>query len=96
MSTRPISVEADAWLRNHQADKAQEEPSEAATPIDPLKPRLLSIRETGAVLGVGRSTVYDLISQGAIRTVKIGRRALVPIEDLDAYLKRLLASSPTL
>jgi excisionase family DNA binding protein len=32
--------------------------------------------------GVGRSTLYDLIRSGRLRTVKIGRRRLVPVDAL--------------
>jgi excisionase family DNA binding protein len=39
--------------------------------------RLFSINETCRILGVGRTTVYKLISQNRLLTVKIGRRTLV-------------------
>jgi excisionase family DNA binding protein len=39
--------------------------------------RLLSIPETCDRLGLGRSTIYGLISRGALKTVHVGRRHLV-------------------
>jgi excisionase family DNA binding protein len=69
--------------------RPEETDSAAAIVLDP---KLISIKETCIVLGVGRSTVYELIGQGALRSVKIGRRSLVPVEELTAYVERLLAS----
>jgi excisionase family DNA binding protein len=42
-----------------------------------------------AALGVGRTTVYNLAARGDLRTVHIGRRALVTDESLRAYVERL-------
>ncbi|MDP8905439.1 MAG: helix-turn-helix domain-containing protein [Chloroflexota bacterium] len=40
--------------------------------------RLLSVDEAAAAAGVGRSLLYDLIARGRLRSVKAGRRRLVP------------------
>lgn len=40
-------------------------------------------------LGIGRSTMYELIAAGTIRTVKIGRRTLVAHEELQRYVRDL-------
>lgn len=45
---------------------------------NPSLPNLLSISETGRVLGVGRSTVYRLINSGQLQARHIGRRTLIP------------------
>lgn len=42
-------------------------------------------------LGVGRSTMYELIAAGTLSTVKIGRRTLVPHEELERYVRTLSA-----
>ncbi len=36
-------------------------------------------------LGVGRSTLYKLISDGKIKAVKVGNRTLIPQGELNAY-----------
>lgn len=41
------------------------------------------------ILGVGRSTLYTLIANGEIETVKIGRRTLIAHDELERYVKRL-------
>jgi excisionase family DNA binding protein len=43
---------------------------------------LITTTEAARQLGVGRSTLYDLIRSHRLRTVKIGRRRLVPVEAL--------------
>jgi excisionase family DNA binding protein len=40
--------------------------------------KLLSIDEAAHALGIGRSLTYDLISRGGLRTVRVGRRRLIP------------------
>ena len=40
--------------------------------------RLLSISEAARALGIGRSALYSEISARRIRSVKVGRRRLVP------------------
>ncbi len=42
-----------------------------------------------ARIGVGRSTFYQLMAEGQIHAVKIGRRTLVPEAELVAYVQRL-------
>jgi excisionase family DNA binding protein len=50
---------------------------------------LITIPEAGARLGVGRSTVYELIQAGEIETVHIGRAVRVPMASLRRYVDRL-------
>ncbi len=54
-----------------------------------LDPLLLPIEEAGRVIGVGRTTMYQLIQSGELRTVTVGRRRLVPVAELVAYVERL-------
>jgi excisionase family DNA binding protein len=41
------------------------------------------------MLNVGRSTAYDLIRSGRLRSVKIGRRRLIPRDALEDLLASL-------
>lgn len=50
---------------------------------------LYQINDAARVLGVGRTKFYELLDAGQIATVTIGRRRLVPAEDLVAYVDRL-------
>jgi excisionase family DNA binding protein len=52
-------------------------------------PRCLGVEDAARLLNVGRSTAYDLIRSGRLRSVKIGRRRLVPLDALDDLLNSL-------
>lgn len=54
-------------------------------------PRLLTIATAARLLGVGRSTAYELIAAGELEVVHIGRSARVPVAAIDAYIERLRA-----
>ena len=47
--------------------------------------RLLSVPEAAEALGIGRTALYAEIQAGRCRSVKVGRRRLVPASALRAY-----------
>jgi excisionase family DNA binding protein len=57
------------------------EPQSATTPM------LLRIGEAAQLLGVGRSTIYQLITAGTIPVVRIGRSVRVSRAVLDAWVR---------
>jgi excisionase family DNA binding protein len=54
-------------------------------------PRLISIKQAVFELGIGRSALYELISAGAIKTIKIGRRRLIAREAIEDFIAALSA-----
>ncbi|MGW5376233.1 helix-turn-helix domain-containing protein [Nocardia sp. NPDC003999] len=44
-------------------------------------------------LGIGRSLLYELMDSGDLRSVKIGRRRLVPESALAEFIDRLAQGS---
>jgi excisionase family DNA binding protein len=44
------------------------------------------INEAAKSIGVGRSTIYKLIAEGQLQTIKIGRRRLVKTESIRAFV----------
>lgn len=50
---------------------------------------LLSIQGAGRALGVGRSTIYQLVQQGDLEVVHIGRAARIPVDSVHDYVRRL-------
>jgi excisionase family DNA binding protein len=50
---------------------------------------LLTPSEAAELLGVGRSTVYELLQAGQIESVRIGRSRRIPRVALVAYVDRL-------
>ncbi len=52
--------------------------------------RLMPIDEVRVVLGgIGRTKIYDLVSKGHLRIVKIGRRSFLVEEDVVAFIEKL-------
>lgn len=50
--------------------------------------RLLSAEEAALRLGIGRTQVYVEMAAGRLESRKIGRRRLIAVEDLEAYIDR--------
>ena len=48
--------------------------------------RAFHVKEFCALYGLSRSTVYKMIQSGALRTVRIGGRRLIPKEAAEALL----------
>lgn len=53
---------------------------------------LFSIERVADVLSICRSNVFKLIGSGKLRTVKIGRRTLVPRKAIDEFLAEIGAA----
>ena len=52
---------------------------------------LKSPEEAADLLGIGRTTLYALIKAGDLHMVKIGRRSLLAVDELEDYVSRLKA-----
>ena len=57
--------------------------------IHEIAPRLISVRQFGAAVGIGKTLAYELVNSGEVETVRIRGRILVPVEAVDAYVCRL-------
>ena len=53
-----------------------------------LEPISVRIATAGKLTGIGRSTLYELISSGEIETVKVGRSTLIPYRSLKRLILR--------
>lgn len=56
---------------------------------------VMTPEEAAEALGVGKSTIYDLMRANRLRSVKIGRRRLIPITACREFLDAL-PSEPVL
>jgi excisionase family DNA binding protein len=50
---------------------------------------LISVEDAASILGIGRTLTFELIMQGKVSSVKIGRRRLVVRQDLDEFVREL-------
>jgi excisionase family DNA binding protein len=57
-----------------------------AAPLATVPDRLLSIDEAAAVLGIGRSRLYNDFGAGRLRSLRVGRRRLVPAAAIAEYI----------
>lgn len=55
----------------------------------PYPPAALTVRAFCHATTLGRTKVYELLSAGAIRAIKVGRRTLIPATEVQAFLERL-------
>jgi excisionase family DNA binding protein len=51
----------------------------------------MTIADAALALGLGRSTVYELIGRGELEVVHVGRSARVPAAALQTLIERLRA-----
>lgn len=54
-----------------------------------ITPQLHPLETVMCRLGVGRSTVFELIASGELRSVKVGRRRLVSEAALTEFIQKL-------
>lgn len=53
--------------------------------------KLYDINSVTEVTGLGRTTIFTLIREGKLRSVKVGRRRMVPAAALDEFIAGLEA-----
>lgn len=56
----------------------------------PVQPLTLTVEQAATVLGVARSTAYELVRAGDIDSIRLRRRIVVPV----AHLARRLGVTP--
>jgi len=56
-----------------------------------VEPLLLTIPQVAAMLGLGRSKVYDLIREEGLPTARFGTAVRVPAEELKRWVKQRIA-----
>jgi excisionase family DNA binding protein len=54
-----------------------------------LRPALLTVKQAAGVLNLVRSTVYQLIADGRLDVVHIGRSTRVPIDAITKFISEL-------
>jgi excisionase family DNA binding protein len=74
-------VRATVWLVDVQSGQPCR--SQQGSAVEPV---LISVKEAAKALSLGRTTVYELINDGQLETVKLGSRRLVKV----ASMRRLI------
>ncbi len=68
-------------MRSKQQERVQR------TPAEPSTRAALSVEDTAYALAVGRTTIFQMIKDGQLRVVKVGRRTIVPIAEIHRLLE---------
>jgi excisionase family DNA binding protein len=55
----------------------------------PAQRLLLNVDEVAELLSIGRSTLYPFLLSGALRSVKVGRRRLIPTDAIPEFVSWL-------
>jgi excisionase family DNA binding protein len=53
-----------------------------------IRPLLVDAKQAARLLGIGRTTLYELINGGAIAPIRIGRCVRFPVTELERFVAR--------
>jgi excisionase family DNA binding protein len=77
-------------MRRDRNGAGRDEDEEAvAKSVETVRTLLVTIPEAAAVLSVGRTTVYELIGNGQLTPVHIGRSVRLTVGQLEEFVDRL-------
>jgi excisionase family DNA binding protein len=51
-----------------------------------VEPFALGVKDAAAFIGLSRSRLYELISDGSIDARKLGSRTVIPVESLKSFV----------
>lgn len=51
-----------------------------------MNPLLVSVPEAGQALGIGKRLAWELVYSGELASVRVGRRRLVPVAELERFV----------
>lgn len=78
----------DSNLNDHARDADAFRAMES--PMSSVQPKAaLSVNDFCGVFSIGRSKFYQLVAEGRIKTLKLGRKTLVPATEVPALLDHL-------
>ena len=60
-----------------------------------MNTKLLSVKDIEEALNLGHTKVCELIANGDIESIKIGRRRLIKPEAIDRFIERMASGEPT-
>lgn len=77
-----------AWLYDGEA-LLKSHPKEKAMVHNPAMPPLsVGVEEAARMIGVTRTKLYEMLAQNDLVSFKLGRRRLIAVKDLEAFVSR--------
>jgi excisionase family DNA binding protein len=77
-------------LRRHPGEQPRDQTNmltQEAFPNASLDPIAVSPAEAARLAGIGRTTIYAAISSGSLSSLKVGKRRLIAVATLRAWLQ---------
>jgi excisionase family DNA binding protein len=87
--SREAYQEFAGWVRTLPERKVGETVPQGT--VVEVQPALLSVEEAARYLSIGRSEIFKMLREGRIRSIKRGRRRLVPKSELDKFIREEVA-----
>ncbi|TWP51530.1 helix-turn-helix domain-containing protein [Lentzea tibetensis] len=56
---------------------------------------VLTVEQAAKRLNIGRTLMYELVSNGEVESVHIGRLRRIPLDALTRYVAKLMSSTPS-
>lgn len=53
-----------------------------------VSPLSVGVEDGARMIGVARSMFYEILARGELKSFKLGRRRLVLVKDMEAYINR--------
>lgn len=63
------------------------------TQAQPIPTLAIGIEDAARSIGVARSAIYEIVARGEIPSFKLGRRRMILMKELDAYINRMAAEN---
>lgn len=63
------------------------------TQAQPIPTLAIGIEDAARSIGVARSAIYEIVARGEIPSFKLGRRRMILMRELDAYINRMAAEN---
>ena len=74
-------------MNTHKTDQEAQNDTSLTLPRQEQR-RTRKPEEVAPLLGIGRNGVYALIKTGELRSIKVGRKILIPLSAVDEFLNR--------
>lgn len=85
---REVRASVRGEVRRTQSIHASQSRESSQETLNELSRRAVSIREAARLLSISPRTIHNYIASNSIRTVRVGRRVLVPMKSVNEVLAR--------
>jgi excisionase family DNA binding protein len=95
---RSVAMSSVRTSRARASEHFRDMGSKRKRPEERMKKLLLTVEEAAKAIGIGRTKMFELISTGAIKSVRIGASRRVPSAAITEYVEHLgtVAEAPRL